>query len=319
MKALYSRAELNRNPFENGQMQEPLQRYLYKFENERVKIRKLKHHEKDYLFQAMKCLYDCGGDKKYNIFRIPEAREYLFDWIILIHSNMFMVFDGIIPLAKGQCMSTLEKRKNKRFFYEYLQVWKNQIESGKDPYFSEIRPAIHRKIEDWRRIAMHGNITLEKLKQKEIYVYACFFHVYYRVKTYFDELPAPYVIQQINGFDVVFNVYSYIHIYSRHYIPNMNYEIGLSTNSEIASIDLDELPISVLALLAKYSESCPLTLNTEYCLFKQNDDKYILWLKYKELKETKANGFEVRSFYKCLQEHDLIKFDMGNAHMLLIE
>ena len=69
MKALYSRTELNRNPFENGQMQEPLQRYLYKFENERTIIRKLKHHEKDYLFQAMKCLYDCGGGNKYNIYR----------------------------------------------------------------------------------------------------------------------------------------------------------------------------------------------------------------------------------------------------------
>lgn len=319
MKALYSRTELNRNPFENGQMQEPLQRYLYKFENERTIIRKLKHHEKDYLFQAMKCLYDCGGGNKYNIYRIPEAREYLFNWIILAHSNMIMVFDGIIPLAKGQCMLTVEKRKNKRFFYEYLQVWKNQIESGKGPYLSEIRPTIHRKIEDWRRIAEKGNITPEKLKKKEIYVYACFFNIYYRVRTYFDERPAPYVIQHINGIDVVFNVYSYVHIYSRHYIPNMNYEIGLSTNSEIASIDLDELPVSVLALLTKYDKSYPLTPNTEYCLFKQNDDKYILWLKYKKLKETKANGFEVRSFYKCSQEHDLNKFEMENAQIMMIE
>ena len=40
-----------------------------------------------------------------------------------------------------------------------------------------------------------------------------------------------------------------------------------------------------------------------------NGDKFILWLKYKLLNETKGYGFEVRSFYKCIAECDLAKFD----------
>ena len=116
-------------------------------------------------------------------------------------------------------------------------------------------------------------------------------------------------MQRISGFDVVFNVYSYIHIYSRHYIPNMNYDIGLSTNPELPGVDVEELPRSILALIEKKSKQIPLTQETEYCLFNYNGDKFILWLKYKLLNETKGYGFEVRSFYKCIAECDLAKFD----------
>lgn len=36
-------------------------------------------------------------------------------------------------------------------------------------------------------------------------------------------------------------------------------------------------------------------------------DYYILWLKYKKLNETKKEGFEVRSFYRCELQRDLDK------------
>ena len=48
---------------------------------------------------------------------------------------------------------------------------------------------------------------------------------------------------------------------------------------------------------------------TAHLLFNYNGDKFILWLKYKLLNETKGYGFEVRSFYKCIAECDLAKFD----------
>ena len=51
-----------------------------------------------------------------------------------------------------------------------------------------------------------------------------------------------------------------------------------------------------------------MTTGTEYCLFTYNGDKFLLWLKYKLLNETKDYGFEVRSFYKCIEECDLAKF-----------
>ena len=308
MKALYSRKELRGNPFEGGELLVPLQRYLHRFLNERKKISRMKLHEKDFLFEAMLCLYDSGGGKAFDIFHIPEAEEFLFYWIILMHSNITMVFEGKIPVENGRFLTKNEIMRNRNFFFKYLQVWRNQIASGEGVYLSIIKPEIKRKLQDWKNYAAQKKVSPYALKQKEIYIYACFFDIYYNVKLYFDELPRPYVIKKISSYDVVFNVYSYIHIYSRHYIPNMNHDIGLSTNPELPGVDVEELPLSILSLIEINSKENPLTTETEYCLFTYNGDKFILWLKYKLLNETKDYGFEVRSFYKCIEERDLDKF-----------
>lgn len=310
MKALYSRKELRGSPFAGEELKVPLQRYLHRFLNERKKIGRMKHHEKDFLFEAMLCLKDSGGRKAFDLFHIPEAEEFVFYWIILMHSNITMVFEGKIPVENGRFLTKREIKRNKNFFFRYLQVWRNRIASGEGIYLSIIKPEIKRKLQDWKDYAFLKHISPHALKKKEIYIYACFFNIYYNVKLYFDELPHPYLVQRISGFDVVFNVYSYIHIYSRHYIPNMNYDIGLSTNPELPGVDVKELPRSILALIEKKSKKTPLTQETEYCLFNYNGDKFILWLKYKLLNETKGYGFEVRSFYKCIAKSDLAKFDI---------
>lgn len=290
----------------------PLKRYLHRFLYERKKISKMKLHEKDFLFEAMHCIYDSKGRKSFNLFRIPEASEYLFYWIILLHSNTTMVFDGKITAEDGSILTKKEVKKNKRFFYGYLQVWKKQIESRASVYFNVINTEIKRKLKNWKEYGVHNGLSAYAIKQKEIYIYACFFYIYYNVKLYFDEISKPYVMKIICGYDVVFNVYSYIHIYSRHYIPNMNIDIGLSTNPELPSVDINELPISILLLIENYAKVFPLTIETEYCLFTYLGNKYILWLKYKLLNDTKRYGFEVRSFYKCIEERDLTKFDNNN-------
>ena len=172
---------------------------------------------------------------------------------------------------------------------------------------------MQRKLEEWRDLAKKQSIPAYTLKQKEVYVYGCFFDIYYHVRLYFDELPNPYVIKSINGIDVVFNVYSYVHIYNRHYIPNMSYRLGnASMNPEMDVVNLDELPDSILDMLEKYNVKNPIAIDTEYCLFTWNGDKFILWLKRKRLNETKKEGLEVRSFYKCTKEEDLIKFVNNN-------
>lgn len=307
MKPLYSRRYLYHLSYKEALV--PIQRYLYKFENQRKEISRLKLHEKDFLFRAIRTLYKPNGKKKYNVYDIEELRECLFFWIILLHSNMTMVFDGFVPGVKKGPMSEKEKQKNKKFFNRYLRVWKEQIEAGKGPYLSIIKPAIHLKLKSWREHNKANNLPVELLKQKEVYVYACFFNIYYHVKMYFDELSNPYVLRQINGIDVVFNVFSYVHIYSRHYIPNMNLDLGgMSMNQELDVVDLDELPDSIFGLLEKANAQTPISPTTEFYLFKLNGVKYILWLKYKQLNETKENGFEIRSFYRCIGEHDLIKF-----------
>ncbi len=311
MKALYSRAYLDHISFND--MLVPFERYLFKLEHERKKIPKLKFHERDFLFRAMHSFYEASGDKRYDIYKIPELHENLFYWIVLLHSNMTMVFDGFVPGPNKKALTAYEKRRNKMFFYKYLGVWRKLVEEGKGTYLSIIKPALQRKLEEWRDLAKKQSIPAYTLKQKEVYVYGCFFDIYYHVRLYFDELPNPYVIKSINGIDVVFNVYSYVHIYNRHYIPNMSYRLGnASMNPEMDVVNLDELPDSILDMLEKYNVKNPIAIDTEYCLFTWNGDKFILWLKRKRLNETKKEGLEVRSFYKCTKEEDLIKFVNNN-------
>lgn len=315
MKALYSRAYLDHIAFSD--MLVPFERYLYKLDHQRKEIVKLKFHEKDFLFRAMHAFYEASGEKRYDVFKVPELKEQLFYWIILLHSNMTMVFDGFVPGPGCKPLTPQEKRRNKRFFFEYLSVWKNQIERGEGAYFSIIKSAIQRKLSDWKSLAEEGGISLDTLKQKELYIYGCFFDIYYHVKLFFDEFPKPYILRTINGIDVACNVYSYVHIYNRHYIPNMSYKLGnASMNPEMDVVNLDELPDSIFGMLEKYNAMNPITIDTECCLFTWKGDKFILWLKKKRLNETKKEGLEVRSFYKCIEEKDLIKF-MNNNWLVL--
>lgn len=113
MKALYSRAYLDHIAFDD--MIVPFERYFYKLEHQRKEIAKLKFHEKDFLFRALHTLYDATGDRRYDVYRIPELKENLFFWVVLLHSNMTMVFDGFVPGPGMKSLTPQEKRRNKRF------------------------------------------------------------------------------------------------------------------------------------------------------------------------------------------------------------
>ena len=310
MAALYPYKVLNHIKFKDISV--PAQRYVHKFVKQRNEVTKLKHHEKDFLFRVLETLHDADDSHPFNLFKIPEAKEFVFDTIILTHSNQVMVFDGPVPGPYG-LLKPNEKRRNKRFFYEYMAVWKNQVEKGEGAYCSVIKPEIRKKIKSWKDWTGTDLNRQKTLKQKTEYIYATFFHIYYRVKLYFDELSKPYVLENIGGFDIVFNVYSFVHILSRHYYPNMNQDIGISMNKEIECFDIEYLPDAIIDLIKKSNAQKALTANTEYLLCSFGGDNYILWMKYKRLNETKADGFEVRSFYKCEEQRDLDKVNEPGA------
>lgn len=315
MAALYPYTYLDKIDFKDIGV--PAYRYTFKFENHRNEIKRLKHHEKDFLFRTLKMWHDADDKYAYDLFKIPEAKEFLFDWIILTHSNQVMTFDGPVPGPFG-LLTPAEKRRNKRFFYEYLCVWKNQVNKGEGAYCSVIKPEVEKKIKEWNNWAGDDRERIQYLKKKEEYIYATFFHIYYHAKLYFDEKLHPFVIQNIGGFDLVFNTYSFIHILSRHYYPNMNKDIGITLNTELECINLDYLPDEIMPLIDKYNQVRPLTQKTEYLLFSYGKDYYILWLKYKKLNETKKDGFEVRSLYRCEEQRDLGKLNEPNACIVAI-
>ena len=58
-------------------------------------------------------------------------------------------------------------------------------------------------------------------------------------------------------------------------------------NPEIEVVNLDELPYKFLNMLDQYNRWRPISTTTEYCLYSYDGAKYILWLKYKMLNETK--------------------------------
>lgn len=316
MPALYPFRVLHR--IGTDDLEIPLKRYLFKFEKQRNEISHLKYHEKDFLFMCLSVLCKATDGRAYDLFVIPEAKEFLFDWIIFSHSNRIMVFDGPIPGPYG-LLTPAEKRRNKRFFYEYLMVWKRQVREGKGAYISIIKPEIAKKIKGWEDWAAGDIERIKYLKKKTEYIYATFFHIYYHTKLFFDEKQKPYAIKRIGGFDVVFNIYSYVHILSRHYYPNMNKDIGITLNTELECLDLDYLPDEIMPLIEKHSHLCSLTQNTEYLLYSYGNDYYILWLKYKRLNETRREGFEVRSFYKCEEQRDLDKVNVVGAYVLPIK
>ena len=100
MKALYSYSFLNHIDAEN--LAVPLKRYSFKYYNQRKEISKLKLHEKDFLFNALKCTRNKSGNYEHDLFKIPEAKEFLFEWIILTHAKHEMVFDGKIQVPYGE-------------------------------------------------------------------------------------------------------------------------------------------------------------------------------------------------------------------------
>ena len=71
-----------------------------------------------------------------------------------------------------------------------------------------------------------------------------------------------------------------IHIMSRHYYPNMNLEAGISLNSGLSIINMEELPISVLNLIKQHTSFSYLTQKTEFLLFEIDGEKYIIWIKF---------------------------------------
>ena len=316
MKALYSYSYLNHIDVEN--LDVPLKRYLFKFINQRKEISKLKHHEKDFLFNALKVSRNKSGNYEHDLFKIPEAKEFLFDRIILMHAKHEMVFDGKIQVPYGE-LTKKEIRRNSNFFYMYLRLWKELIEKGEGAYLSIIKPEIYKKVKELRLWAKEKRIKKSQQIKKEVYIYAIFFHIYYNVKMFFDEKPKPFIIRKINGYDVTFNIYSYVHILSRHYNPEMNKHIEVSLNSELENVDLEYLPEEIMSLIENWNNQCPITPQTEHLLFSADSEYYILWLKFKRLNETRDMGFEVRSFYKCTKKCDFDMFKLPNQCIINIK
>ena len=182
------------------------------------------------------------------------------------------------------------------------------------PYLSEISIAINQKFKGLKNIEENTQISLQSYKKKCILIWAVFFHIYYKAKIYYDEKKKKYDEIMIDKFIVRFDIYSFIHIMSRHYYPNMNLEAGISLNSMTSLINMEELPISILNLIKQHTSFSYLTQETEFLLFEIDGEKYIIWIKFRKIDNHAI--FQVRSFYKCKEQRDLNKFSNKRRFVL---
>ena len=122
---LHRRSEL---PQSFEQCNVAMQRYLQMFANERKEIAKLKWHEKDFLFQNMRSLFDNQGNSAFDLLDIAEAEDYVMCLLIL----MFASDAGIIDFKKEVrsfygCQGTGERHLRASFLPSYTMPVKAGI------------------------------------------------------------------------------------------------------------------------------------------------------------------------------------------------
>lgn len=291
--------------FDINQHRDAVERYLHKFSRPK-EFCHLKLHEKDYLFRWMKLRKDDSDNLFYNMYKMSEAAEFMFNEIILTYGEDVDSFSRAFYGPFGK-LSAKQVRKDQRFFNEYLHLWKNQVQMCKGPYLVVIKPLLRNKLKELKIICMPE----QEYRNREKYFYASFFWIYYRAKLYFEEKGQSFLLFKVQQYSFVANIYSFCHILSRHYIPSMNVGLSTTINSDIPCIDINNFLESIKNMVLIYFEKDPYIDNDkQYLLYKINGERYILWIKYKNLNElSHKKGFEIRSFYRCERIDDVSKFD----------
>lgn len=289
-------------------------RYLYKYMNQRKDFLRLKPHEKDYIFGWMQVIYH-NETHAFDLYEDPYAQEYIFFNIILIYGEDVDKFAGRLYGPSGE-LTEEQINKDHIFFNKYLQIWKKQIEQHKGVYLAVISPMLHQKLKELKSICSSDDEYIVR----ERYCYGVFFYIYYKAKLYFGDNKYKCLIFNIIKYDFVINIYTFCHIFSRHYVPSLNRGLPNTMNDSIKYIDINNFAESLRDLIVLYfTHNKDLTLSTEYLLFKFNGEPYIIWIKYKKMDELKKReGFEVRSFYKCESDTDLSRF-IGTKEIKLKE
>lgn len=304
---MYSRNQLNGMSFEDISV--PMQRYLHKFVYDKNNFKRLKWHEKDFFFHNLQLLKNDKDFKAFDLLEIPEAADYLFEKIILIYAN-----DGVFDFTKKTrdydgLIKNARQEKYKSIFWQKLSLWRQSLKSRKGIYESIISPMWEVKLKELDSKLSNKSINRQTFIKKRNYIDAVFYHIYYKVRCYFDELKNKREHQIISGFVFYADIYTYSHVLSRHYFPYMNDGIGGTINDDIPYVDVFELPSSLFKLISDYASVVNITEKTEYLLFEMNGSKYILWIRIeKNLSMENRKQFQIRSFYRCTQQFDLEKF-----------
>lgn len=243
---IYSRRELKDLEFEDCGV--AMQRYLHKFMYDKKNFKRLKWHEKDFFFQHLQILRNYNDKKGFDLLTIPEALDYLFEKVIVIYASNGKIdfgrktkdYDGVIKKKLRQ--------KHQYLYWKELIKWKQSLEKGEGIYNSVILPMRNRKLKELDILFSSRIITKQAQIQRRNFIDTTFYHICYKAKCYFDELKEKRICKTIEGYEFYADIYTYCHVMSRHYFPQMNNGIGGTLNEDIPYIDIFELPTSLLLL-----------------------------------------------------------------------
>lgn len=118
---LYTRQQLSQKGFIESHM--AVQRYLYKFLNHRKEMNKLKWHERDFFYEHLQILKNDKGQTGFDIYSIPEAKDYVLYKLILIYASDNNTVDFSKKAFDYDGEITKERKtQHKQIFFVYLRI-----------------------------------------------------------------------------------------------------------------------------------------------------------------------------------------------------
>lgn len=291
-------------------------RYLHKVHSGDVK--KLLLHECEFLSSMLPYVYTDKDLTKsaYDIYELNYCAEPLFKRLILTYLQNL---DFLKPVFNGvKNLENSEIARDKQKFEELFQAWELKLgPTYSDAFLHEIKIEYNRKIkilEDQFQNGLFGGRRLHErqiLRQK-----LSAFYIYYVTKSFFRSHKSNFVAFPVAGSTFSINIYSYVHIASRHYIPEFNgIDPERSFNGELICINPFNLPYTLRDVIINYFDKAPANymLNQEYMIFSQDADFYIIWWKHKKLTELNFQmGYEIRTLYKIEAPRDRQKINYNN-------
>jgi hypothetical protein len=308
-----------------------ISRYLHKYTNQQRDFKRLKLHEKEFLFNSMRSLItinekgeneDLAGmdtytawkyleskgmaEKAFDLYEMEQAYEFIFYRIVLdYHDNLYFLSPVKGPYG---LLTRDEIQKDKGFFEMYFPIWEQLLFSNKGNYIPHISKEYRDKIKILEQGCKERKFGYNQYLNKEKELKLTCFHIYYRTRYFFEEHGDIIYKIEIDGKLFIVDVYSYIHILSRHYMPNSNnFDLAVSFNEEVPFIDIYQLPISIESLLKEYYKLRKLEESDEYFILRYDTSYYIFWIRFVYLDSIKDDCFHFRTFYKIKKKKDFEK------------
>jgi hypothetical protein len=307
---LYSKKELENFTEEDEQI--AIFRYINKIKKDETK--RLLPHECEFLCRHLPYYTTERTLEKpiVNIYNLNFLNEALFKRLILLYLDNL---DFIKPVEIGtRSLTDEEIKRDKQKFEHLINYWNQELTTGKkDPYLHEVRIEYNRKMKLLAKFYKRGAFGKHLYERRITEQTTASFYVYFLVKSFFRNQSKNYLDFQVSDKNFSINIYSYVHILSRHYMPKFNsIDVDRSFNSILKNVDVFNVPTSLRLLIEDYLCNAPqdYEFNEEYMIFREASEFYIIWWKQSKLPELNhLIGYEIRTLYKIQAERDKLKIN----------